>query len=206
MNPDDPIYDDDDDVLEPDAASDAAERARARSFAELVDKMMAGRTPAAVPSEAQPLLEVATAIRATVQPAALAASRQRAIIEAALATAIDRRAGNPAGNGPSQPAERLDALAARRRSPRTPWLVATVTSVVAAAAIAMLVMQPGPAPVRPSPAPVAKLPFDQRSRPADALVGAIARERAGDAVGRIDAIYADRLGGFRDRTLYGGAP
>ena len=39
------------------------------------------------------------------------------------------------------------------------------------------------------------------SRPADALIGPIARDRAGDASARIDAIFADRLDGFRTRRL-----
>lgn len=211
MNPDDPTsHDDDGDDVGPDAEPDAAERARARGFAELVDKLMAGRTPAAVPAEDQPLLEVATAIRAAVKPAELAGNRQRSIIESALATAIDRRGG---ARGPSSasslPAVPITALAPRRRAARAPWIVAAVTSVVAAAAIVLLLVQerrPHPPPAQTAAPVVKRLPFDQRSRPADPLVGAIARERAGDAADRIDAIYADRLSGFRDRTLYGGAP
>ncbi len=216
MNPDDPTYDDDD-VLGPeavipgeDAVPDAAERARARVFAELIDKMMTGRTPAAVPSEEQPLLEVATAIRATVRPMELASGRQRSIIESALATAIDRRGGGAAPSVPSMPVVTAPAVvpidrAAARRRRAVPWIVAAATSAVAAAAVVMLMLDRAPTPTPPAPV-ATELPFDQRSRPADALVGAIARDRADDAVTRIDAIYADRLGGFRDRSLYGGAP
>jgi hypothetical protein len=57
------------------------------------------------------------------------------------------------------------------------------------------------------------LPAHQRSRPADPLIGVIGRDRAGDAAARLDVIYADRLDGFRERTLTaprarrpGGAP
>lgn len=218
MNPADPTRpddDDDDDVLGPDADADARERARARDFADLIDKVMAGRTPAAVPAEAQALLEVATAIRATVRPVALAASRQRSIIESALATAIDRRGHGAGVSATSLPVtggavRSIGSAPVRRRSARAlPWIVATVASLVAAAAIALLIVDRRPAPVRQvsAAAPVAvTLPFEQRSRAADPLVGAIARDRAGDALGRIDAIYADRLTGFRDRTLAAAAP
>ena len=68
----------------------------------------------------------------------------------------------------------------------------------------MLVVERRPTAAPPAPVATQALPFDQRSRPADPLVGAITRDHAGDALGRIDAIYADRLSGFRDRTLYGG--
>mgnify|MGYP001432814203 CR=1 FL=1 len=59
MRPDDPtdLPPDDDAVPAPDAPADASERARAKAFAELIDKVVAGRPPAAVPSEQQELLE-----------------------------------------------------------------------------------------------------------------------------------------------------
>ena len=46
-----------------------------------------------------------------------------------------------------------------------------------------------------------KVPSHWKPRPADALIGPISRDRAGDAATRIDAIYADRLDGYRERTL-----
>jgi hypothetical protein len=65
--------DDDDDltVPAPDAPDAPGERARAKGFAELIDKVVAGRTPAAVPAEEQALLEVATALRAAMRPVEL---------------------------------------------------------------------------------------------------------------------------------------
>ncbi len=51
-----------------------------------------------------------------------------------------------------------------------------------------------------------EVPATWKSRPADALIGAIARERAGDAATRIDTIFADRLDGYRERRLRGGRP
>jgi len=50
-------------------------------------------------------------------------------------------------------------------------------------------------------ATAAELPLTWKSRPADQLIGPIARERAGDASARMDTIFADRLDGFRERQL-----
>jgi hypothetical protein len=47
----------------------------------------------------------------------------------------------------------------------------------------------------------APLPTALRSRSADDLVGVISRDRDGDAATRIDAIYADRLDGYRELSL-----
>ncbi|HVV85018.1 MAG TPA: hypothetical protein VHE35_18265, partial [Kofleriaceae bacterium] len=58
-------------VPAPDAPPEPAERARARGFGDLVDKVLAGRAPAAVPAEDRALLEVATAIRAATHPVEL---------------------------------------------------------------------------------------------------------------------------------------
>lgn len=199
----------------PDAPADAGEKARARSFGELVDKLLTGRTPAAVPAEDRGLLEVATALRAAVRPVELNAGKQRSIIEAALATAIERRGGG--GGGPRLTDPSITAAAAGvvpLRGPRwrraAPWAIAGVTSAVAAAAVAILIAGRRP----PPPPPVAAqptLPTHWRSRPADPLIGAIAREASGDALGRIETIYADRLAGYRERTferpgLRGGTP
>jgi hypothetical protein len=79
-----------------------------------------------------------------------------------------------------------------------PWAIAGASTLVAAAAIAMLWLR---SPV------VARVRPEWTSRPADALVGPIAPERAGDASARIDAIFADRLDGFRAwRLERGGRP
>ena len=47
----------------------------------------------------------------------------------------------------------------------------------------------------------ARVPTSWTSRPADPLIGPIAREHAGDASTRIDTIFADRLDGYREREL-----
>ena len=188
-------------VPAPDQPPDAGERARARGFGDLVDKVVAGRAPAAVPAEERALLEVATAIRAATRPVELPRPRVSSLVESALATAIDRKAGGPARTTvPTVPVVPL-APRAGRSARALPWMVTGASSLVAAAAVAVLVLR---APARPAPAPApvaASLPASQRSRPADPLIGAIARDRAGDAAGRLDVIYADRLDGFRQRTL-----
>ncbi|MCA9680245.1 MAG: hypothetical protein KC464_34775, partial [Myxococcales bacterium] len=72
-SPDDPDLRDlpeDDDAFDPgpvpgpDDEPSPAERARARAFGELLDKVVAGRAPAAMPAEDRPLVEAATVIRA----------------------------------------------------------------------------------------------------------------------------------------------
>jgi hypothetical protein len=194
---DDPF---DEPVPEPDAAADATERAHARGFGELIDKVMAGRTPPAVSAEDRALLEVATAIRAVTRPVELPASRARALVESALATAIERKAGGAAGASTTRgvPVIPLDR---RRRARAVPWLVAGATSLVAAAAITLLVVDRAERRPAPGVASAAPLPVHQRSRPADPLIGRIDRARAGDAAARLDVLYADRLDGYRERAL-----
>lgn len=173
---------DDDTDLEP----TPAELAQARRFADVVDQTLAGRAPAVMATEDRELVEVATVIRATHGRGELSVRRQHEIVEDALRIAI----------GGVTPIGR-----ARRR--RTPWVIAGATSLVAAAAVALLWLRP-PAPKLERRAEV---PAEWTSRSADALVGPIAREHAGDAATRIDAIFADRLDGFRARRLTrGGKP
>jgi len=158
-----------------------------------------------VPAEQQELLEVATALRASVRPVELGASRRAAIVESALAAAIDRRAGGHGRVSASLPVVPIGRAAGRRN--RAPWIVAATTSLVAAAALTLWLRDRGAeraAPPAPVAAAAAPLPVELRSRPADPLIGAIPAERAGAALDRIDTIYADRLDGFRARTMSGG--
>jgi hypothetical protein len=195
----------DDDVpdLGPDAEPTAAERARARSFGDLVDKAMAGRTPPAMAADDRALIETATLIRAGAGHAELGAARRSALVEAALRAAIDRPARTAAAATVVAPPvvapPAADAFAARRVAP---WAVAALSTTAAAAALVLWLGRPLPAPPLAAPA----LPLIQRSRPADAVVGRIPRERAGDAAARIDAIYADRLTGYRERALGAARP
>jgi hypothetical protein len=77
-----------------------------------------------------------------------------------------------------------------------PWSVAAASTLVAAAAV--LLWLRAPQRVAPQAAALPALPEIERSRPADALVGPITREHAGDASARIDTIFADRLDGYRE--------
>lgn len=191
----------DDDTLtgsipDPDAEPSPGERAHARRFAELVDKALLGRTPPAMPAEDRALLEVATVIRATRGHLELAADRQRAIAEAALRDAIGAApvtAAPIAAQAQSGRGRGRD----RGRDRWAPWTVAGASALVAAAAIAVLWLRPHPMSTIGDAAAHRAAPAAWRSRPTDPLIGPIARDRAGDASARLDAIFADRLDGFR---------
>jgi hypothetical protein len=88
----------------------------------------------------------------------------------------------------------------RARRAKTPWIVAGVSSLVAAAAVLLLLLQKPPARETPA-APTAETHETWKSRPSDPLVGRISEENSGEAAARIDAIFADRLDGYRERTL-----
>ena len=205
--PDDEL--DPDPVPAPDAEPTAAEKTRARAFADLVDKVVAGRPPAAMSAEDRALVEVATVIRASQGLVDLPAQRKSALIEQALRRAVDKPRGHetvpPAIKPPAEPAPR-DQLAERRaRAPRAPWIVAGLATAVAIAAVLALFLRPpetAPHVAEPEPTPT---PEHHLSRPADPLVGVIPQERAGDAASRIDAIFADRLDGYRE-LAFGGQP
>ena len=84
---------DDDDILtgpvpEPEVEASTSERMRARSFGELVDKTLTGRTPPAMSADDRALLEVATVIRAASGNVELAAAKRRSIVEDALRAAL----------------------------------------------------------------------------------------------------------------------
>ena len=179
-------------IPEPDEDASPSERVRARAFADLIDKVVAGRPPAAMSADDRALAEVATAIRASTRPVELAPARRAAIVEDALRRAV---ADTSAADAPAT----TTPLTPRRWRQVAPWAVAaTSTAMAAAAAIALWLARPAePLPVAAAP----ELPLSQRSRPADALIGRIPAERSGDAAARLDAIYADRLAGFRERTL-----
>ncbi|HEU4734576.1 MAG TPA: hypothetical protein VFT22_42085 [Kofleriaceae bacterium] len=180
-------------VPDPEAEPTPTELAHARRFAELVDKTLSGRTPPAVSADDRALLEVATVIRATHTGISLAPGKQRELVEDALRQAIG---ASPATSGSLAP---LGRARARRLAP---WIVAGTTTLIAAAALVVLWLR-APSAGEPDLQGVrrAALPEEWTSRPADALVGPIARDRAGDASARIDAIFADRLDGFRTRQL-----
>src|SRR5262245_1323275 len=84
---------DDDEIPGPDDEPTAAEKARARSFGDLVDRAVAGRAPAAMSPDDRALIEVATVIRGAAGKVELDASRASNLIEAALASAVDKDKG-----------------------------------------------------------------------------------------------------------------
>jgi hypothetical protein len=198
-----PVDHNDDDFLtgripEPDAEATPAERAHARTFAELVDKTLAGRTPPAMSADDRALLEVATVIRAAAGNTQLAAPRQRALVEDALRQAI----GGPLAGGGASRGAAVTPIGRSRLRRWAPWTVAATSMAVAAAAILLWVRAPRHV-VDHVPA-TAAVPETWKSRPADSLIGPIGRERAGDASARLDTIFADRLDGYRELRLRGG--
>jgi hypothetical protein len=181
-------------VPEPDAAASSSERAHAKTFAELVDKTIAGRTPPAMGADDRALLEVATVIRAASGKAELSAAKRSSLVEDALRQAVGG-AGSKATTTTVVPIER-----ARQRR-WVPWAIAAGSTLVAVAAVLLLWLRaPERVQVNTATAPV---PTTWKSRPTDSLIGPIAREQVGDASARIDAIFADRLDGYRDRALSG---
>lgn len=193
---------DDDDILdgpipEPDAKPSPAEQMRAKSFADLVDKTLAGRTPPALSADERALLEVATVIRAASGNIELGAVKRRNLVEDALRQAVGgvSPAASLAGAAQVIPMKRRVA----------PWIVAGVSTAVALAAVMLLWLRPAKrVEVEGAGAAAAlKLPMEMRSRPADALIGKIDRANAADASTRIDTIFADRLDGYR-AEIYGG--
>jgi hypothetical protein len=193
----------DDDILsapipEPDDEATPSERARAKTFADLVDKTLSGRTPPAMSADDRALLEVATVIRAAHGNTELPQAKQRSLVEDALRQAI--------GQKPSAGSSLSTTPIMRGRARRmAPWLIAGTTTLVAAAALLLLWLRPHGA--RDVTTSAQQVPLTWKSRPSDPLIGPIARERAGDASARIDYIFADRLDGYRERRLSrGGSP
>jgi hypothetical protein len=185
----------DDDILTgpvpaPDAEPSASERARAKTFADLVDKTLAGRTPPAMSADDRALLEVATVIHAASGNAELSATKRRSLVEDALRQAVGTKATTTSAVTPIE----------RARKRWVPWAIATTTTLVAAAALLLLWLRQ-PEPALPNTEVLVEVPVHWKPRPADSLIGPISRDRAGDASTRIDMIYADRLDGYRERKL-----
>jgi hypothetical protein len=194
-----PTKRDDDDILTgsipaPEDEATPAERAHAKTFAELVDKTLAGRTPAAMSADDRALLEVATVIRAASGNAELADAKRRSLVEGALRQAI---------GGKAVPSGDVTPIA-KARSRRTPWIVAGTSMAVAAAAILLWLGAPRRVHVHVIDHAPAALQDNWKSRPADPLIGPISRDHAGDASARLDTIFADRLDGYRELRMRGG--
>ena len=181
-------------IPEPDDAASSSERMRAAQFATLLDNATAGALPAALEVEARRNLEAAVALQAAAGQRQLDDTEARAMVASVLRDAATPTVQAPLHDQLAAQRQRQPAHPAAARA-RAPWLIAAACSLVAAAAIIMLMLRP----TVPSPGPnAAPLPLAWQSRPADALVGAIDRAAAGNAALRIDAIYADRLDGYRN--------
>ncbi|MBA3462931.1 MAG: hypothetical protein H0T46_23445 [Deltaproteobacteria bacterium] len=195
----------DDDILDspvpdPDMEATPSERAHAKAFADIIDKAIAGKTPPAMSADDRALVEVATVIRAANGQLELSANRQRSLVEDALRQAVGGVAASGSGAG-------VTPIARPRAKKWVPWAITGLSTAVAAAAVLVLWLRAPETKVVEKPA-VAKVPASWTSRPADPLIGPIAREQAGDASSRIDYIFADRLDGYRERrmTPRGGKP
>lgn len=212
-----------DEIEKDDGPVSPAEQARAEAFGRLVDGLVAGDPlPPAMDSDDRALLEAATVVMASSRVIEPAPERTRRLVDQALEAAILRRTGTPGDSsertplpvtlapGAEDPNERsvTDMTTRRRRrgdqlARVLPWAVA---SLAAAAAIVLFIARP-PQKDRTrdetaevAPAPVREVPLDvsNTSRPADPLVGRIAKADRARASDRIDLIYADRLAGYRD--------
>jgi hypothetical protein len=194
-----------DDILDspvpaPDAEATPSERAHAKTFADIIDKTIAGKTPPAMSADDRALVEVATVIRAGRQVAQmeLPAAKQRSIVEDALRQAVGGASATSTLGGPTP-------IGSARKKRWVPWAISAVSTAVAAAAVLVLWLRTPKHEIVREPA---ETPVSWTSRPADPLIGPIAREQAGAASSRIDYIFADRLDGFRERRLSprGGTP
>ena len=192
--------DDDKDLIpEPEAKADEAESARAESFAELIDDLLAGApTPPALTPSDRDLLEIATMVRASTGVMALADERRDHLIDRAFTDAM--KLPDSAEQPVTPPADVIPFT--RRPVMRAlPWVAATV----AAAAAVMLALTRPDYTTRTRMVVVerAQLSTMHRSRPADALIGRIDPADAGRASERLDIIFADRMTGYRDLQLRG---
>jgi len=209
------------------------EQARAEAVGRLVDGLLAGDSlPPAMDSDDRALVEAATVVMASSRAIEPAPERTRRLVDQALEAAILRRGGAQPGDSGERTPLPVSLVAAedpnersvtdvttrrRRRSDQLarimPWAVA---SLAAAAAVVLFIARP-PQKERTKDEsaevmPVRDVPLDvsNTSRPADPLVGRIAKADRTKASERIDLIYADRLAGYRDlafrRALPGEAP
>ena len=191
-----------------DVPAEPAERAQAAAFADLIDTVIAGADlPAVMAAEHRELVDTVAILRANLVADGAAGSGVRGVVDRVMSqvTGQPERTGDDPEDDARPPAdERSDVIdfAARRRR-RVRWL-SIGTAAVAAAVVLVFALR---APVRPRPdAPAAPaLSMMHHSRPADPLIGEIPRARAYRASDRLDTIYADRMAGYRDLRLRGGA-
>ncbi len=187
-----------DGIPEPNLPASDSERIRARSFGKLVDDLTEGAAaPPALAAETRELLDLAATMRdALGDPGrrhGLERARRDRIIDDAFRASVGAPASSTGGGS-------VTRLADRRRGRFARYAPYAVAVVAVAAAVFLFVTRPSQQPAKSQPPALAEFNY---SRPADALIGKIPRDRAGDASARIDIIYADRLAGYRDLQLRG---
>jgi hypothetical protein len=212
--------------LDREAPATPAEQARAEAFGRYLDTLGAGEPlPPAMDSDDRALLETATMVLASNHAVELGPDRTRSLVDQALEAAVLGRQMPGADGSRVAPLRRPHAgtaqvaaddrdraadsstdlvRARRRRADRVirnvPWAVASLAAV---AAVVLFVTRSPTTPINETArrdVPV-RLQVANTSRPADPLVGIIARRDAGRARERIDLVFADRMHGYRDLML-----
>jgi hypothetical protein len=193
---------------EPDAPMTPGEQAHAASLARRLDDWLAGAPmPPALHADERVLLDTAAMLHeahaadAAATHATLDPGLRRAIVEAALADAAPAATSAGASVRPRRRATGATPARGSRLRHALPWAVAMTA---AAAALLFALRRPTIAPTGPrrdGEGTATTTPLEQRSRTADPLIGRIARHDAAHASARLDALFADRLAGYRAVTL-----
>ena len=181
----------------PEAPASRDEARQATAFGRLLGPLLDGAPlPPALDSDQRALLEAAGQVVASTRVLELDDASRRRVVDDALERALAVRSRPSTSGAVSESRGRVPRRRLERLRGALPW---TVAATAAAAAVLLLVTRP-----TPTPAPAAAgrvLEIDQRSRPADGLIGRIPRDRVDDARHRLDAIYADRMAGYRSLRL-----
>jgi len=213
------MSDENDKIPEPDENATDAEKARAESFASLLDDMVDGKpSPAAMAADERELLTAATMIHASTNEAELDASKRDELINKAFQQTLPEQvrpeqlrsvddASADSGKGSisslAELRERKESKAKNNSGQKLPWLIAAV----AAAAAVFFALNP---PTRSSKTATrvetrivdtTPVSAQHRSRPADPLIGRIANTQSAAASQRLDRIFSDRMSGYRDLRL-----
>lgn len=180
--------------------ADPAEIAQATAFAGLIDTVIAGdKLPAVMAAEQREMVETAAILRANL--------RADGSVGSGVSSVVGRVMSQVSESSQEQEQTQqgdsgiIDFQARRRR--RVRWLSAGTAALAAAAVLFFVLRSPGPPASDSGARPV--LSMIHHSRPADPLIGEIPREQADRASDRLDTIYADRMAGYRDLRLRGGA-
>ncbi|HET6610931.1 MAG TPA: hypothetical protein VFG83_03045 [Kofleriaceae bacterium] len=182
-----------------DEPKNAREAQDAREFADLCDSLTAGGSPPpALAADDRSLAETVIAMRAIMGEPSLPDERARAIIDAAYADVA--RGGREPAEIPASRVAMARAARARKLARAGTWIAAAC----AAAALVFVLTSRADSGGRQEATARLPLATAETSRRADILFGVIPEARAGDAGQRMDAIYADRLAGYRSLMLRGG--